>query len=196
MKMSETIDQLATALSIAQGQIEDATKSSKNDFYKSKYADLASVRAAVRQPFADNGLSVVQFPRTVPGGVEVETMLLHSSGEFMAETLFMPVKHEPHPIGSGISYARRYALMSIANLAADDDDGNAAQTAKPVAEPDPKVVREMAIRAKKEAEKGIDALNAFWRGLDADERKLLNPEALKDLKAIAIAVASDKKETE
>ena len=196
MKMSETIDQLAAALSIAQGQIEDATKSSKNDFYKSKYADLASVRAAVRQPFADNGLSVVQFPRTVPGGVEVETMLLHASGEFMAETLFMPVKHEPHPIGSGISYARRYALMSIANLAADDDDGNAAQTAKPVAEPDPKVVREMAIRAKKEAEKGMDALNAFWRGLDADERKLLNPEALKDLKAIAIAVVSDKKETE
>tara|TARA_R110000868_G_scaffold176318_1_gene413834 strand:- start:2346 stop:2936 length:591 start_codon:yes stop_codon:yes gene_type:complete len=196
MKMSETIAELATALSIAQGQIEDATKSSKNDFYKSKYADLASVRAAVRQPFADNGLSVVQFPRTVPGGVEVETMLLHSSGEFMAETLFMPVKHEPHPIGSGISYARRYALMSIANLAADDDDGNAAQTAKPVAEPDPKVVREMAIRAKKEAEKGMDALNAFWRGLDADERKLLNPEALKDLKAIAIAVVSDKKETE
>ena len=196
MKMSETIDQLAAALSIAQGQIEDASKSSKNDFYKSKYADLASVRAAVRQPFADNGLSVVQFPRTVPGGVEVETMLLHSSGEFMAETLFMPVKHEPHPIGSGISYARRYALMSIANLAADDDDGNAAQTAKPVAEPDPKVVREMAIRAKKEAEKGIYALNAFWRGLDADERNLLNPEALKDLKAIAIAVVSDKKETE
>ena len=196
MKMSDEISQLATALAIAQGQIEDAAKTTKNDFYKSKYADLSSVRAAVRQPFADNGLSVVQFPRTVPGGVEVETMLLHSSGEFMAETLFMPVKHEPHPIGSGISYARRYALMSIANLAADDDDGNAAQTAKPVAEPDPKVVREMAIRAKKEAEKGIDALNAFWRGLDADERKLLTPEALKDLKAIAIAVVSDKKETE
>jgi len=191
MKMSDTIDQLAAALSIAQGQIEDATKSSKNDFYKSKYADLASVRAAVRQPFADNGLSVVQFPRTVPGGVEVETMLLHSSGEFMAETLFMPVKHEPHPIGSGISYARRYALMSIANLAADDDDGNAAQTAKPV---DPEEVRTIAIRAKKEAEKGLDALNAFWRGLDADQRKLLTPEALKDLKAIA--TAADKKDTE
>lgn len=196
MKMSETIDQLATALSIAQGQIEDAAKTVKNDFYKSKYADLASVRAAVRQPFADNGLSVVQFPRTVTGGVEVETMLLHKSGEFMAETLFMPVKHEPHPIGSGISYARRYALMSIANLAADDDDGNAAQTAKPVAEPDPRAVTALALRAKGEAEKGMDALNALWRGLDATERKLLTPEAIKDLKAIAIAVVSDKKETE
>jgi hypothetical protein len=114
----------------------------------------------------------------------------------MSGTLFMPVKHEPHPIGSGISYARRYSLMSIMNLAADDDDGNAAQTAKPIAEPDPKVVREMALRAKKEAEKGIDALNAFWRSLEPEERKLLTPEALKDLKAIAIAVVSDKKDTE
>jgi hypothetical protein len=47
MKMSETIAELATALSIAQGQIEDAAKTVKNEFYKSKYADLASVRAAV-----------------------------------------------------------------------------------------------------------------------------------------------------
>ena len=194
MKMSDTISQLAAALSIAQGQIEDAVKDTKNDFYKSKYADLSSVRAAIRQPFADNGLSVAQFPRTVQGGVEVETMLLHVSGEFMAETLFMPVKHEPHPIGSGISYARRYALMSIANLAADDDDGNAAQTAKPVKEPDPKVVRDLAIRAKKEAEKGMTALNDLWRGLDAEERKLLSQEAIKDLKAIANAVDASKKD--
>lgn len=194
MKMSDTIAELATALSIAQGQIDDAAKTVRNDFYKSKYADLASVRAAIRQPFADNGLSVVQFPRTVTGGVEVETMLLHTSGEFMAETLFMPVKHEPHPIGSGISYARRYALMSIANLAADDDDGNAAQVAKPVAEPDPKATKELAIRAKKEAEKGMDSLSAFWKSLKEYERKLLTPEAVKDLKAIATEV--DKKDAE
>jgi hypothetical protein len=194
MKMSDTINQLAAALSIAQGQIEDAVKDTKNDFYKSKYADLSSVRAAIRQPFADNGLSVAQFPRTVQGGVEVETMLLHVSGEFMAETLFMPVKHEPHPIGSGISYARRYALMSIANLAADDDDGNAAQIAKPVKEHDPKVVRDLAIRAKKEAEKGMTALNDMWRGLDAEERKLFTQEAIKDLKAIANAVDASKKD--
>lgn len=194
MRMSDEISQLATALAIAQGQIEDAVKDTKNDFYKSKYADLSSVRAAVRQPFADNGLSVAQFPRTVAGGIEVETVLLHNSGEFMSEVLFMPVKHEPHPIGSGISYARRYALMSIANLAADDDDGNAAQVAKPAAEPDPKAVAALALRAKGEAEKGMDALNALWRGLDAAERKLLTPEAIKDLKAIATAV--DKKDAE
>jgi len=191
---SEANAELFAAMAIAQGQIEDAAKSSKNDFYKSKYADLSSVRAAIRQPFADNGLSVMQWPITVPGGVKVITILAHKSGGRITGELFMPVKHEPHPIGSGISYARRYALMSIANLAADDDDGNAAQTAKPVAEPDPAAVRDIALRAKKEAEKGQDALTAFWRSLPVDDRKLLTPEALKDLKAIAIAV--DKKDTE
>lgn len=191
---SEANAELFAAMAIAQGQIEDATKSSKNDFYKSKYADLSSVRAAIRQPFADNGLSVMQWPITVPGGVKVVTILAHKSGGRITGELFMPVKHEPHPIGSGISYARRYALMSIANLAADDDDGNAAQTAKPVAEPDPNAVREIALRAKKEAEKGQDALTAFWRSLPVDDRKLLTPEALKDLKAIAIA--ADKKDTD
>ena len=191
---SEANAELFAAMAIAQGQIEDAAKSSKNDFYKSKYADLSSVRAAIRQPFADNGLSVMQWPITVPGGVKVITILAHKSGGRITGELFMPVKHEPHPIGSGISYARRYALMSIANLAADDDDGNAAQTAKPVAEPDPAAVRDIALRAKKEAEKGQDALTAFWRSLPVDDRKLLTPEALKDLKAIAIAV--DKKDAE
>jgi hypothetical protein len=199
--MSDEISQLATALATAQGQIEDAVKDTKNDFYKSKYADLSSVRAAVRQPFADNGLSVAQFPRTVTGGIEVETVLLHKSGEFMSEVLFMPTKHEPHPIGSGISYARRYALMSIANLAADDDDGNAAQAAKPapkpaqaLVEPDPAAVRKVALAAKEAAEKGQEALTDFWRSLPVDDRELLTPEARKELKAIAIA--ANKKETE
>lgn len=191
MQRSEELNELFAALAIAQGQIEDAAKSRKNDFYKSSYADLSSVRSAIRQPLADNGLSISQWDSVVPGGVEVLTILGHKSGQWMSGTLFMPVKHEPHPIGSGISYARRYSLMSIMNLAADDDDGNAAQSAKPVNQDE---ARAVAIRAKKEAEKGLDALNAFWRGLDADERKLLTPDAIKDLKAIATAV--DKKDTE
>jgi hypothetical protein len=193
MKMSDTINQLSTALAIAQGQIDDAVKDRKNDFYKAKYADLSSVRAAIRKPFADNGLSVVQFPRTVQGGIEVETMLMHSSGEFMAETLFLPVKSEIHPIGSGISYARRYALMSIANLAADDDDGVAAQVGHPAKEPTPEE-RALALKASKVAEKGTAALSEFWKGLTQDQRKVFDAEAIADLKALA-AQSEPKKET-
>ena len=91
MNTSEEIHELATALSKAQGEIEDAAKGAENPYYKSKYADLAAVRGVIREPLAKNGLSIVQNPATVQGGVEVETILLHSSGQYMSSKLFMPV---------------------------------------------------------------------------------------------------------
>lgn len=127
MQMSDSITALATALSAAQGEIEDATKAGLNPHFKSKYADLAAVRAVIRGPLAKHGLSIVQLPRAQNGVVEVDTMLLHKSGEYISETLRMPVAQmNAHGIGSAITYARRYGLMTILCLAADDDDGNGA----------------------------------------------------------------------
>lgn len=129
MEMSAEIAALAASLSKAQGEIEDATKDGVNPAFGKpvKYANLASVRAVIRGPLAKHGLSVIQLPRAHTGYVEVTTMLLHSSGEYIKETLNMPTgKADAHGIGSAITYARRYGLMSILCLAADDDDGNAA----------------------------------------------------------------------
>lgn len=127
MQMSDTIAALAEALSKAQGEIEDATKAGINPHFKSKYADLAAVRAVIRTPLSANGLSIIQLPRAQNGVVEVDTMLVHKTGEYISETLRMPVAQmNAHGIGSAITYARRYGLMSILCLAADDDDGNAA----------------------------------------------------------------------
>jgi len=127
MQMSDTIAALATALAAAQGEIEDATKAGINPHFKSRYADLAAVRAVIRAPLAKHGLSIIQLPRAQNGVVEVDTMLIHKSGEHISETLRMPVAQmNAHGIGSAITYARRYGLMSILCLAADDDDGNAA----------------------------------------------------------------------
>lgn len=194
MKMSDTIAEIAAALSKAQGQIEAATKGSTNPAFKSKYADINALRDAIREPLAVNDLSLLQFPRTLEGRVEVETMILHKSGEYMSETLSMPVgKPDAHGIGSAITYARRYGMSALLNLAADDDDGNAAVEKAP-AKPDPELVKAIALRAKKEAEKGMDALSVFWKGLNEADRKLLTPDLLKDLKEIATAI--DKKETE
>ena len=72
MKMSESIAHVATALSKAQGMIDDATKTGLNPAFKSKYADLAAVRAVIREPLAVNDLAIVQGPRRADGGVEVE----------------------------------------------------------------------------------------------------------------------------
>lgn len=133
MKMSDTIASIADALAKAQGQIEDATKDGVNPHFKSAYATLAAVRSVIREPLATNGLSYIQPVRLDGNAVEVETMLMHSSGEFISEVLRMPVnKMDAHGIGSATSYARRYSLMSILGLAADDDDGNAAVASTPV----------------------------------------------------------------
>jgi hypothetical protein len=127
MNMSDTISELATALAKAQGQIESASKDKSNPAFKSKYADINALRDVIRQPLADNDLSIVQLARMNGTYAEVETMLLHKSGEFIAETLRMPSeKMTSHGFGSALTYCRRYSLSAMLNLAAEDDDGNAA----------------------------------------------------------------------
>jgi hypothetical protein len=126
MNKSETIKELATALHSAQGDMTGAKKSAKNPFFKSNYADLNSVVDAIRQPFHDNGLSYSQFPIFKDGFVGVQTILMHSSGEWVESELLLPMtKQDPQAAGSAITYARRYALQSIAGIPSEDDDGNA-----------------------------------------------------------------------
>ena len=115
-----------TALAKAQGEIEGAKKDSQNPHFKSSYADLASVWAAIREPLSKNGLALTQWPRVVNGAVEVETILAHGE-QFISDVLWMPCsKMDAHGIGSATTYARRYALMAIAGVAPEDDDGNGA----------------------------------------------------------------------
>lgn len=117
---------LMTALAKAQGEIEGAKKDSQNPHFKSSYADLASVWAAIREPLSKNGLALTQWPRVVNGAVEVETILAHGE-QFISDVLWMPCsKMDAHGIGSATTYARRYALMAVAGVAPEDDDGNGA----------------------------------------------------------------------
>jgi len=136
MQKSESIKELATALAKAQGQLENASKASVNPHFKSKYADLAEVINTIRPVFADHGLSVMQCPSFEGGIVSVETVLMHSSGEFIASTVSAPVsKQDAQGVGSAITYCRRYALAAVAGIAQEDDDANGAvgkAPAKPV----------------------------------------------------------------
>ena len=128
MCKSESIKELATALSKAQGSFDHAKKDVENGFFKSKYADLASVIDAAKKPLADNGLSVAQVvDMSEAGDLVLETILMHTSGEFIGGRYpIRPVKTDPQSVGSAITYARRYAFSSITGIAADDDDGNGA----------------------------------------------------------------------
>jgi len=128
MKMSETIKEITAALAKAQGQMENAVKDSANPFFKSRYADLTSVRGACIKALNDNGISVVQPVYSKDDIHYVETLLLHSSGEWLSsgEIKLVLSKPDMQALGSAITYARRYQLQSMVCLSAEDDDGNAA----------------------------------------------------------------------
>lgn len=132
MKQSDTIANLAAAMAAAQSEMGAAIKGSSNPFFNSKYADLGSVIEAVKAPFAAHGLSYVQFPVSGENSVGVTTRLMHSSGEWLEQSFFIPLgKMDAQAAGSAITYARRYALQSIAGIPAEDDDGNAATQSAP-----------------------------------------------------------------
>jgi hypothetical protein len=129
MQKSETIAALAAALAKAQGEMDSAKKDSENPFFKSNYADLSSVWAAIRAPLSKHGLCVIQSINMDNGTPRLITMLAHSSGEWVASHLpINPVKNDPQGIGSAITYMRRYAVSALVGVAAEeDDDGEAAQ---------------------------------------------------------------------
>lgn len=134
MNKSESVAGLAAALAKAQGQMKGAIKDSANPFFKSKYADLASVVEAIRAAFSANGLSYIQTVEpSEKDEVRVETTLLHSSGEWIScGVLSLPVsKVDAQGYGSALTYARRYSLSAAVGVAPEDDDGNAASAAKP-----------------------------------------------------------------
>ncbi len=130
MDRSPNIGNLAKALGAAQSQIKPAIKDSKNPFFKSKYADLASVWDACRTALTSCGLAVLQ-PTSASGPiVTVTTMLASSDGEWISEALTVTAKDaSPQAIGSAITYARRYGLAAMVGVAPEneDDDGEAAQ---------------------------------------------------------------------
>lgn len=133
MLKSEQINELSAALAKAQSEIENASKTSSNPHFKSKYADLAEILNTVRPVFSVHGLAIVQMPSFESGIAHVETLLTHSSGQWISNVCSAPVgKQDAQGVGSAITYLRRYSLAAFAGVAQEDDDGNHAVGRQPV----------------------------------------------------------------
>ena len=132
---SETIGELATALSKAQGQMA-LVKEQKSSHY-GKYADLAEIIKTCRAPLSMHGLSVIQ--RVILRGEThvLLTRLCHASGEWIESAMHLnPAKKDIQSMGSEITYVRRYCLCSIVGITSsqDDDDGFASMSDEQVAQ--------------------------------------------------------------
>lgn len=166
MQRSETITNLAAALAKAQAQVKGAVKDSANPFFKSKYADLASVWEACRDACNANDLAIVQFPIAGAEGFGVETVILHASGEWMSSEFVLPAsKMDAQGAGSCITYARRYAVAAVLRVCPEDDDGNAAAAGI-------KKLQEEALKMlEKASTRGLVALENVWKALPEQMRK-------------------------
>lgn len=137
---SDQINELAAALSKAQGAMGAAQMDAKNPHFNSKYATLASIIDAARKPLADNGLAFSQMLGYGDDGIVLlDTMLMHSSGQWIASEVAIKSSptnrgvNEVQALGSALTYYKRYALAAILGIstADEDDDGNTAQQARP-----------------------------------------------------------------
>jgi hypothetical protein len=128
MEMSENINEIVTALSKAQAEIGNVAKDAKNPHFKADYASLGAVLETCRPVLAKHNLCILQPASSEgSGAVTVETMIAHSSGQWMRSRLScMPGKQDAQGIGSVITYMRRYSLASMVGVAQTDDDGEGA----------------------------------------------------------------------
>lgn len=135
MKTSESISKIAPALLEAQKSITFASKDATNPHFKSKYADLETVVDAIKAPLNTNGIMFIQtFSPSPAGFLCLTTRLMHISGEWLEDTLTMPLqKNDAQGYGSAATYSRRYALAAITGLYQADDDGTEAAKPAPVA---------------------------------------------------------------
>ena len=125
----DAVNELATALARAQGEMQNPGFDSVNPHFKNKFASLASVRNAVVPILSKHGIFISQNLTTSEGTVSCTTILIHSSGQQLSfGPLTLPVsKNDAQGFGSAATYCRRYALMAVACVVGDvDDDGNAA----------------------------------------------------------------------
>lgn len=185
---------LASALASAFAEIEGATKDKMNPHFKSKYADLSSVIDAIKPALVKHHLFFVQATHETQGGVCVETIVHHESGDCMSfGKLFVPAKNDAQGFGSALTYARRYSLMTAFGVPAEDDDGNAA--VRPVANDrsaaadDPPPADEPAAREKLEGKHPCKS--KLKEALKACHHKVGQASTIRELDAIVKEYAAD-----
>ena len=132
MKRSETIGELAKALSAAQGEYPPIKKTATaivntdKAKYSYSYAELECVLAAARSINHKHGLALCQEVSVEEQCVITTSLLLHSSGEWIEGTLSIPITQGrmniAQAIGSAATYGRRYGASAILGLASEDDD--------------------------------------------------------------------------
>lgn len=136
MDKSQEINELILALSRAQGEFQAVPFDAANPFLHNRYASLGSVIETAKEILSNHQLVVTQTVTSAGNSVGVTTMLAHSSGQWICDTVSLPLSDEKgkslaQVAGSVVTYLRRYAYSSILGLYADEDTDGSEPEKKP-----------------------------------------------------------------
>lgn len=131
---TDQVNELAGALAKAQSEMKLAGLDAQNPYFKSRYADFASIVRASRPALSKYGLAVTQqLIIEDDGQMILLTRLLHSSGQMLESKMrIVPSKNDLQTLGSTITYAKRYSYSAIVGVVASDEDDDGEIAMAPV----------------------------------------------------------------
>lgn len=134
MTTSNDVKQIFPALIEAIAELENVSPNRENPYFKSDYADLASIIDAVKPILNKHGIAVVQGFGGNENVLECHTRIIHTSGEWIESSVPVKVTDNKAPTyGIYITYMRRYALSAMLNIATEPDkDGAGTEPQKEV----------------------------------------------------------------
>jgi len=137
MNRSDQINELFSALAKAQGEIRPASMDATNPHFRTRYATLTAIQEACRGPLSKHGLSVIQSVESTDNGFSIETMLAHSSGQWISSNFKLLIgKQDMQGLGAAVTYARRYSIAAMVGIVSDeDDDANSVSKSQPQRRP-------------------------------------------------------------
>lgn len=122
---------LVSSIAKAQAEMKNANLNKVNPHFKSKYADLASIRDAIVPAMSKHGVQVSQFTDIMYEREIVRTELRKGEAVQHSITPIIYDRKNAQQYGSALTYARRQGLAAIACISAEeDDDGNAVSNSK------------------------------------------------------------------
>lgn len=148
---------MATTKTLADGLIafHAAVKTIDKDAtsFHGKFASLPHVLGFIKKPLGDAGLAVIQQCTHIGGVPALDTTLVHVGGESYSSITPLVISSGKNAVqewGKAVTYQRRYALLSILNMAIgiEDNDGDDDTTEPaPVATPKPRAKAAPAVPA-------------------------------------------------
>ncbi len=131
MTHSEQINEIATALAKAQGEMHNPGTHAINPFGKYTYAQANDFLDTIRAPLSKYGIAFIKDVERDNYGKTLYIMLLHSSGQWIK--CFMPLENDVQPNkqqtqdqawGSHLTYRKKSLISLVFGIHGDkDNDG-------------------------------------------------------------------------